>query len=105
MAAGPSPRRTNHRIHRLLEALTIDTLTTRRVGANEASAYIGVPADVPIDCVEDGASVSFMVPLSQDKVRAFWRDVAEGAARGERAPLIAGDEADAIYGTVQLVFA
>jgi len=60
---------------------------------------------VLIDCVEGGASVSFMAPLSQDKARAFWRNVAEGVARGERALLIAEDEAGAIHGTVQLVLA
>ena len=83
----------------------IDTLTIRRVGANEASACIDALADVLIDCVEGGASVSFMAPLSQDKARAFWRNVAEGVARGERALLIAEDEAGAIHGTVQLVLA
>ena len=58
-----------------------------------------------IDCVEGGASVSFMWPLSHDKARAFWRHVAEGVAQGERALLIAEDEAGAILGTVQLVLA
>ena len=62
-------------------------------------------ADVLIDCVEGGASVSFMAPLSQDKARAFWRGVADGVARGERALLIAEDAAGAIHGTVQLVLA
>jgi GNAT superfamily N-acetyltransferase len=62
-------------------------------------------ADVLIDCVEGGASVSFMAPLSRDKARAFWRGVADGVARGERALLIAEDAAGAIHGTVQLVLA
>ena len=75
------------------------------VGANEASACVDALAAVLIDCVEGGASVSFMGPLSQDKARAFWRDVADGVARGERAVLIAEDEAGAIHGTVQLVLA
>ena len=81
----------------------IDTLTVRRVSADEACACIDALADVLIDCVEGGASVSFMWPLSHDKARAFWRDVAEGVAHGERALLIAEDEAGAILGTVQLV--
>ena len=31
-------------------------------------------ADVMIDCVEGGASVSFMHPLSPDRARSFWRE-------------------------------
>lgn len=81
-----------------------DSLTVRRVGANEACASIDALAEVLIDCVEGGASVSFMWPLSHDKARAFWRDVAEGVAHGERAMLIAED-AGAIVGTVQLILA
>ncbi|KFL20608.1 Acetyltransferase [Ralstonia pickettii] len=83
----------------------IDTLTIRRVGANEASACVDALADVLIDCVEGGASVSFMSPLSRDKAQAFWRNVAEGVTRGERALLIAEDAAGDILGTVQLVLA
>ncbi|CAJ0773283.1 GNAT family N-acetyltransferase [Ralstonia chuxiongensis] len=83
----------------------IDTLTIRRLSANEASACVDALADVLIDCVEGGASVSFMWPLSRDKAQTFWRGVAEGVARGERALLIAEDEAGAIHGTVQLVLA
>ena len=61
-------------------------------------------AEVLIDCVEAGASVSFMHPLSMDKAVAFWRGVADAAASGERALLIAED-ASGIVGTVQLVLA
>ena len=37
-----------------------------------------------IDCVEGGASVSFMHPLGLDKALVFWRGVAAAAERGER---------------------
>jgi GNAT superfamily N-acetyltransferase len=59
-------------------------------------------ADVLIDCIEDDASVSFMHPLSRAKAVAFWRGVADGVARGERALLVAED-AHGIVGTVQVV--
>ena len=59
-------------------------------------------ADLLIDCVDGGASVSFMQPLSIDKALAFWRDVADGIARHERALLVAEDDIG-IVGTVQLV--
>lgn len=59
-------------------------------------------ADVLIDCVAGGASVSFMQPMTRAKALAFWRHCADGAARGERVLLVAEDQAG-IVGTVQLV--
>jgi GNAT superfamily N-acetyltransferase len=59
-------------------------------------------AEVLIDCVEGGASVSFMHPLSRDRAVAFWRRVAQGVAAGDRALLVAED-ALGLCGTVQLV--
>jgi GNAT superfamily N-acetyltransferase len=61
-------------------------------------------AELLIDCVDGGASVSFMHPLSMEKALAFWRGVADGVARDERALLVAEDDAG-IVGTVQLVLA
>jgi GNAT superfamily N-acetyltransferase len=60
-------------------------------------------ADVLINCVEGGASVSFMLPLTRDRARAFWQAVAADVAAGLRALLVAED-AEGICGTVQLVF-
>ena len=59
-------------------------------------------AELLIDCVDGGASVSFMHPLSMEKALAFWRGVADGVVHNERALLIAEDDAG-IVGTVQLV--
>lgn len=62
--------------------------------------------EVLLDCVAGGASVSFMLPLSRDKARAFWDGVATSAARGERIVLLAEDRASgAIVGTVQVILA
>jgi GNAT superfamily N-acetyltransferase len=58
--------------------------------------------DVLVDCVEGGASVSFMLPMTRDKALAFWRKVAGGVARGERVLLVAAD-AQGIVGTVQVI--
>jgi GNAT superfamily N-acetyltransferase len=80
-----------------------EDLSVRRIGANEAAACAEALADVLIDCVEGGASVSFMWPLPRDKAIAFWRGVAEGVARGERVLLIAEDREGQIVGTVQMV--
>jgi GNAT superfamily N-acetyltransferase len=61
-------------------------------------------SDLLIDCVEGGASVSFMHPMSREKALAFWRGVANGVTQGERVLLVAeGDEG--ITGTVQVVLA
>jgi GNAT superfamily N-acetyltransferase len=59
-------------------------------------------ADVLIDCVDGGASVSFMHPLPRARALAFWRGVADGVAAGQRALLIAED-AGGVCGTVQLI--
>ena len=82
-----------------------DDVKTRRLGAAQAAASVEALADVLIDCVEGGASVSFMLPLLREKALAFWRGVAEGVARGERLLLVAEDGAGRIVGTVQLIVA
>ena len=77
------------------------TWSVRRVHALD-DAQIDELADVLIDCVEGGASVSFMHPLTRDRAVAFWRRVAQGVAAGDRALLVAED-AGGVCGTVQLV--
>lgn len=63
-------------------------------------------ADVLLDCVESGASVGFMHPLSRTKAIAFWQNALDSAARGERIVLVAEDVATkTIVGTVQIVLA
>ena len=59
--------------------------------------------DVLIDCVEGGASVSFMLPMSRAKADAFWQGAAASVARGERLVLAAEDSAGEIVGTVQVI--
>ncbi len=77
--------------------------TVRRLSAAEAMRCTGSLATVLMDCVEGGASVSFMWPLSEEKARAFWDTVAAGVARGERALLVAEDDGGELLGTVQLL--
>ena len=75
--------------------------TVRRLHAVEDNHIAGL-ARVLIDCVEGGASVSFMHPLSWERATAFWQKVARGVAAGERALLVAED-AEGLCGTVQLI--
>nr|WP_262271149.1 MULTISPECIES: GNAT family N-acetyltransferase [unclassified Microvirga] len=70
----------------------------------DAREQIGALSAVLIDCVEGGASVSFMSPLTQERADVFWQGVADGVAAGERILLVAQDEASGrIVGTVQVV--
>jgi GNAT superfamily N-acetyltransferase len=71
----------------------------------DAAAHAPALAELLIACVEGGASVSFMLPLSRERAEGFWRGVLEGAARGERIVLVAEDETGALVGTVQVVLA
>lgn len=86
--------------------MTMTATATPRLRAlsSVTEAELNALADVLIDCVEGGASVSFMQPLTPERARAFWRHVADGVARGERELLVAEDDAG-IVGTVQLVLA
>lgn len=83
-----------------------DHVTICALSPQEAREQVGALSAVLIDCVEGGASVSFMAPLTRERADAFWRSVAEGVAAGERILLVAKDRADGqIVGTVQVVFA
>jgi GNAT superfamily N-acetyltransferase len=68
----------------------------------EAARLVPALAGVLIACVEGGASVSFMHPLSRDRAETFWRSVVDGVSRGDRILLVAEDEAGVI-GTVQVL--
>jgi GNAT superfamily N-acetyltransferase len=59
-------------------------------------------AEVLVDGVEGGASVSFMLPLTRGRAIDFWRRIAKDLDR--RVLLVAEDERG-IVGTVQLIFA
>jgi len=77
----------------------------RRVADDAAAPLVPALARLLIDCVEAGASVSFMHPLGEARAQAFWRGVAEGVARHERVLLVAEDGDGALVGTVQVVLA
>ena len=70
--------------------------------ANVDDAAVRGLAELLIDCVEGGASVSFLQPLSLQKASAFWRRVGDDVATGGRALFVAEDD-QGIVGTVQLV--
>jgi GNAT superfamily N-acetyltransferase len=84
------------------KAMNLVPWSIRRVHKVDNGQIDGLAA-VLIDCVEGGASVSFMQPLSRDRAVAFWRGVAEGVRSGKRALLVAEDD-HGICGCVQLAF-
>ncbi|HVZ44797.1 MAG TPA: GNAT family N-acetyltransferase [Ramlibacter sp.] len=80
-----------------------DAITVRRVAPGEAEGLIDALADLLIDCVEGGASVGFMLPITHERAARFWREVAGGVDRGERVLLVAHDAQGCLVGTVQLI--
>jgi GNAT superfamily N-acetyltransferase len=81
------------------EAIRIGTLST--IGERELDGLCAVL----IDCVDGGASVSFMQPMSRAKAETFWCRVAASMARGERLLLVATETHGRLVGTVQVVWA
>ncbi|MFN0096025.1 MAG: GNAT family N-acetyltransferase [Dehalococcoidia bacterium] len=76
-----------------------------QLGLAEARRAAPELSAVLIDCVEGGASVSFMAPLAVETAMAFWEGVADGVGRGERLLLVARSEDGALAGTVQVILA
>ena len=81
---------------------TLDDIVIRELPVLR-DADIDQLADVLIDCVDGGASVSFMHPLTPARATEFWRRVATDVTAGKRVVLVASDDAG-ILGTVQLIF-
>lgn len=79
----------------------MNTLTIRPVDLNSETDLRGLRA-VLLDCVEGGASVSFMWPMTQKKAENFWRNALEGVRRGDRIVLVAEDS-EGILGTVTVL--
>ena len=74
----------------------------RILSQDEAQARREALVDVLIDCVEGGASVSFMAPLDRASAGRFWDGIAQSVGAGERLLIVAEDEGG-VVGTVQVV--
>lgn len=75
--------------------------TIATLDAQAARAAVPALAAVLQACVEGGASVSFMQPLSRAEAETFWSGVAADVATGA-CVLVAARLADAIVGTTQM---
>jgi len=79
------------------------SLRIRKLESIDAHALDGL-IEVLVDCVEGGASVNFMLPITRTKAAAYWAAVAQGLTRGDRVLIVAEDDAG-IVGTAQAVWA
>jgi GNAT superfamily N-acetyltransferase len=81
-----------------------ERIEIQRLGAGEAREHLDGLAAVLHDCVEGGASVSYMAPFSREQARAEFEAFVDDVAEGGRLLLAAfGD--GRVVGTVQVVFA
>jgi GNAT superfamily N-acetyltransferase len=76
----------------------------RRLTAAEGHQYVAALAAVLLDCVQGGASVSFMASLTQSEAESFFEKVVEGVQKGERILLAAFSDSQ-LVGTVQIILA
>ena len=60
-------------------------------------------SEVLSDCVEGGASVSFMLPMPKEKAAAYWRSLAPAVTREDCLVLAAREDTGAMLGTVTLL--
>ncbi len=81
-----------------------DAVAVRVLDGPEIERHIPALSDVLMDCVEGGASVSFMAPFPRDKADAFWRATRDRMLAGGGELLVA-ERDGAVVGTVQLVWA
>ena len=72
----------------------------RRLAPAEAHAAASALAEVLLDCVAGGASVSFMADLTRADAEAFWR--AQASAEDGRTILVAEDDLG-VCGVVQVI--
>jgi len=77
------------------------SIAIRRLDANEAREALDGLAAVLVDCVEGGASVSYMAPFAHEDARAAFEAVIADVERGRRV-LIAAFDGDDVVGTVQI---
>jgi GNAT superfamily N-acetyltransferase len=76
----------------------------RRLTAEEGRPYLGDLAEVLLDCVKGGASVSFMASLSKSEAESFFEKVLGDVQRGDRI-LLAAFIDSRLVGTVQILLA
>lgn len=82
-----------------------DDLVVQQLDAEGARREADALCELLVDCVEGGASVGYVLPMTPAKAVAFWDDVAGGLQAADRLLFVARSAAGTIDGTVQLVLA
>lgn len=80
----------------------IDPVRIRRLAADETRAAAPALGAILKDCVDGGASVSFMADLTLEEAVAFWTGVAEAQAGDGRA-VLAAEDAEGLLGVVEVI--
>ena len=76
--------------------------TIRALDPDAVEAAAPALASVLLDCVQGGASVSFMADLTREAAEAFWRGGASEARTDGRAVLVAEDRSG-VVGVVEVI--
>ena len=79
-------------------------IEVRKLSATEGREHLAALAEVLTDCVEGGASVSFMAPLSKSAAERFFESVLDEVEAGARI-LLAAFVDEKLVGTVQILTA
>ena len=82
----------------------VEQIEIRRLGVAEVRAQLDRLAAVLVDCVEGGASVSYLAPFSHEQACGAFEAVAVEVEQGRRLLLGAFAE-EGLVGTVQVVLA
>ncbi|HZZ33812.1 MAG TPA: GNAT family N-acetyltransferase [Phenylobacterium sp.] len=76
------------------------TFRIRSLSSEEALGAAPALAAVLLDCVQGGASVSFMAGMTLEEAEAFWRRQAEA---GDGRTIIVAEDDEGVFGVVQVV--
>jgi len=79
--------------------------TIQRLAPNDITAELPALCALLEDCVEGGASIGFLWPMSLGEADAYWRSCLAPVTDGSKLLLVARDDVGGIIGTVQLVLA
>lgn len=81
----------------------MSAIAVRAVEAAELRRLVPALADILVDCVAGGASVSFMAPYTKADAAAFWSKVADAAEAGALGLVVAEIDGEPV-GTVQVAY-
>ncbi|MBB1627626.1 GNAT family N-acetyltransferase [Achromobacter sp. UMC71] len=82
--------------------MSVATLEYTRPSATQARDLLPGLAALLHACVQDGASVSFVLPYSLDDAQAFWRDKVLPSLTAGKASLLVAIQDGQVAGSVQL---